>query len=225
METKKSDGILREIWLSRGASFTPKSPWMFRKSRLCGPYFRNSFSGFEDVWPSKKGLAWNPGRAPELHEAVFDFGESRVSVPRELLDTAGQLQKIDVDMKLDVLILSKAAIAAFIFKMQSQIPIVVNRRKIISLSFWGFLIAWWFGSTQNLHAIPFQIENQWHHLTCVTGGSGWWFGIPTVMKVYYHCGRTAEIQNANPTHQFTILSVSFKAPRMAFLYKNPLVSQ
>ena len=64
-----------------------------------------------------------------------------MSVPRELLDTAGQLQKIDVDMKLDVLILSKAAIAAFIFKMQSQIPIVVNRRKIISLSFWGFLIA------------------------------------------------------------------------------------
>ena len=41
-------------------------------------------------------------RAPEQHEAVFDFGESRVSVPRELLDTAGQLQKIDVDMKLDV---------------------------------------------------------------------------------------------------------------------------
>eukprot|EP00438_Fugacium_kawagutii_P026586 Skav236413 [mRNA] locus=scaffold4178:75544:94472:+ [translate_table: standard] len=39
-------------------------------------------------------------RAPETHEAIFDFGESRVSVPRELQDVAGQLQRIEVDMKL-----------------------------------------------------------------------------------------------------------------------------
>jgi len=40
-------------------------------------------------------------RTPEKHEAVFDFGESRISVPRELEDVAGQLQRIEVDLNDD----------------------------------------------------------------------------------------------------------------------------
>lgn len=34
-------------------------------------------------------------------KAVFDFGESRISVPRELEDVAGQLQRIEVDLNDD----------------------------------------------------------------------------------------------------------------------------
>lgn len=34
-------------------------------------------------------------------KAVFDFGESRISVVRELEDVAGQLQRIEVDLNDD----------------------------------------------------------------------------------------------------------------------------
>ena len=40
-------------------------------------------------------------RAPQDHEAVLDFGESRISVPREIKETGGQLQKVAVDLNDD----------------------------------------------------------------------------------------------------------------------------
>ena len=40
-------------------------------------------------------------RVPQSHEAVLDFGESRISVPREIKETGGQLQKIAVDLNDD----------------------------------------------------------------------------------------------------------------------------
>ncbi|CAE7607738.1 unnamed protein product [Symbiodinium sp. KB8] len=40
-------------------------------------------------------------RAPQEHEAVLDFGESRISVPRGVKENGGQLQKVAVDMNDD----------------------------------------------------------------------------------------------------------------------------
>ena len=40
-------------------------------------------------------------RTPQDHEAVLDFGESRISVPRGVKENGGQLQKVAVDMNDD----------------------------------------------------------------------------------------------------------------------------
>ncbi|CAE7313049.1 C56G7.3 [Symbiodinium natans] len=40
-------------------------------------------------------------RVPQDHEAVLDFGESRISVPRKIKEKGGQLQKVAVDLNDD----------------------------------------------------------------------------------------------------------------------------